>query len=170
MSFLAALDRIENSPLFHAPGFDHARAVREEAAAGHFTDSIHLWALGETCPACSAVAHQACASRDWWPHYGRAQVASLRIARLWVPSPGELVILGPWSAWDWPEGSTSTMLVRFVGFRRNGEAIVEADWIIGGRSARKRGDPIETKRGRRSFETLCIWRAAVVASGVGSPA
>lgn len=163
MSFLAALDRIENAPLFHAPGFDLARAVREEAAAGRPTDSITLWALGETCPACSAGVHDPCASRDGESHRGRVEVAALRLARLWVPSPGELVMLGPWSAWEWPEGSTS-MLVRFVGFRRNGEAIVEADWIIGGRSARKRGDPIETKRERRAFELLAIWRAGVVAS------
>lgn len=166
MNFLDALDHLERSPLFWPRGFEPARVAAAAAPVlGFDVDGIDLWAHAETCPRCGAMVGEMCTRRaaQVEPHAGRREVAMLRLARLWVPSPGEMVMLGPWGAWSWPDGAPSK-LVRFVGFTPEGEATLEGDWPRGGATARARGEPQRFERGRESFSTLCLWRVAMVAS------
>jgi len=165
VTFLEALDHLERSPLFHPRGFDPARVAAAVAPVlGFDVDGIDLWAHAETCPKCGAMVGEMCTRRaaQVEPHSGRREVALLRLARLWVPAPGEMVAIGPSATWSWPEGDAPSKLVRFVGFAPDGAAIVEADWPMGGRTARARGEPERFERGRRSFETLCLWRVAAI--------
>lgn len=168
MGFVDALARFESASLFR-PALDLDALARQARAAdvwiGDPTDpGLDQWQYGEWCPACGAVAGFLCDSRGRTveAHAGRRAVAVLRLSRLWVPRPGEAVRLGPWGCYSSEEPAhDETLAVRFVEFRPDGEALVEAEWRMGGRSAWKReqltGEAPRVAFQHRAFDALCLW-------------